>query len=178
MKASFRSISFRKELEDRRNRRALNRRIKPAFRRLCRLTWRCDCVYCVPWYVDEDFGGPRHPRAFHLRHHALYLMEELAALSPRVVGALAEPDEGLPYFDGIELEVRDLSAARRHLEALGYRTERVRRGARVGLEAEGIEPLTVWPASPAEGLDPSALEAMMEDVYGPHWRTATRLRRK
>jgi hypothetical protein len=74
--------------------------------------------------------------------------------------------------------VGDLDAVRRHLESLGYRTERVRRGTRIGLEAEGIEPLVLWPASSAPGLVRDELETMMDALYGRSWQTTTRLRRR
>jgi hypothetical protein len=203
MLSHSRNLFSPKELETRRHRRALRRRIIPAWTRSRNRRLRCTCELCVPWHLSGErdpyrLSGPvnRHPsdfiarpadddlapwgnRVFRLRLHARWIMTELARFRPRLAGVLGELDRlRFPYFEGIELAVdeADLGAVAAHLASLGYRVERVRRDGRPALEAEQLEDLVVLAD---DGVMPAItlreLEQGLARLHGKHFTQILKL---
>jgi hypothetical protein len=172
LKAHPRSLFSVKELDTRRHRRAINRRVKPAWKK----RRVCNCPSCIPWHKDGNrayFGElePTSLRAKRLRAHARFLMADLSAFGPRLTGLLAELDRlEFPCFDGIEfvVDLADFPALTRHLLSIGYEVERVRREGQVALEVDGLEPFVVWARPPAGAPVLSLYESEVgfETVYG------------
>jgi hypothetical protein len=196
MLSHSRNLFSPKELETRRHRRAVRRRIIPAWTRSRLRRARCPCEFCVPWHLSGDrepycFSGPfRHPsnfiersaddtlapwsaRAFRLRLHARWIMTELACFQPRLAGVLGELDRlRFCYFEGVELAVDedDLPAVAAHLASLQYRVERVRRAGRPALEAELLELVVILADDGVmPGITLPELEKGLARLHGKHF---------
>lgn len=181
LKAHFHSLFSVRELDTRRHRRAINRRVKPAWKK----RGVCNCVSCIPWYKEglTDYRDPDRPhslRVFRLRLHARYLMADLSPFWPRLTGVLAELDRtDFPYFESIEflVEEAEFSALSLHLRAAGYEVERARREGQLVLEVEGLESFLVWAKPPADTpvLSLPELEEGLSSLYGRSFQQSARL---
>jgi hypothetical protein len=183
MKAHSRSLFSVKDLDTRRHRRALNRRIKPAWAR----SGRCQCASCVPWSRPTHHGDHWEwcspLRVLRLHCHALCLLQDLSRFWPRITGLLADferPD--FPFFDGIELAVDAsvLPQVAAYLRSVGYLVEQVRRDGRLLLEVDGVEPFVVWAQGPGEasGLSLPLFDELVEQEHGDSSMRLLRMARR